>query len=246
MAIVDERPYVEVFLVQHDKFAIVGAEFTKSGWGFVSPSRFTFTSHAYVTFFFGLLITVLVRRSRVTRLWPWTCRRRSWRCRRTATCRGSTTSGCRTGRRPSPRPTWSRNGCGCRASRRCSSSAARRASRRWPSTAASWPGSTPSTWRPSRRTRWPRGPTAPSAAPAAAASGRSCPSRTAGRRSARGGAARTPPRRWEGPPAAASAASRQATPAYRGSRVRWTGIRTARYVDASAQIVHTTVRARRP
>lgn len=51
VAIVDERPYVEVFLVQHDKFAIVGAEFTKSGWGFVSPSRirFTFTSHAMHT-----------------------------------------------------------------------------------------------------------------------------------------------------------------------------------------------------
>nr|ACL53817.1 unknown [Zea mays] len=37
VAIVDERPYVEVFLVQHDKFAIVGAEFTKSGWGFAFP-----------------------------------------------------------------------------------------------------------------------------------------------------------------------------------------------------------------
>lgn len=36
VAIVDERPYVELFLTNHDKFAIVGAEFTKSGWGFVS------------------------------------------------------------------------------------------------------------------------------------------------------------------------------------------------------------------
>lgn len=36
VAIIDERPYVELFLVQHDKFAIVGPEFTKSGWGFVS------------------------------------------------------------------------------------------------------------------------------------------------------------------------------------------------------------------
>ncbi|CAN6269047.1 unnamed protein product [Urochloa humidicola] len=34
VAIVDERPYVELFLTNHDKFAIVGPEFTKSGWGF--------------------------------------------------------------------------------------------------------------------------------------------------------------------------------------------------------------------
>jgi ionotropic glutamate receptor/U3 small nucleolar RNA-associated protein 19 len=36
VAVVDERPYVELFLTNHDGFAIVGAEFTKSGWGFVS------------------------------------------------------------------------------------------------------------------------------------------------------------------------------------------------------------------
>uniref|UniRef100_A0A453CXV7 Ionotropic glutamate receptor C-terminal domain-containing protein n=1 Tax=Aegilops tauschii subsp. strangulata TaxID=200361 RepID=A0A453CXV7_AEGTS len=35
-AIVDERPYVEIFLLLHPKFAVVGSEFTKSGWGFVS------------------------------------------------------------------------------------------------------------------------------------------------------------------------------------------------------------------
>ncbi|CAO2036246.1 unnamed protein product [Urochloa humidicola] len=37
VAIVDERPYVELFLTNHDKFAIVGPEFTKSGWGFAFP-----------------------------------------------------------------------------------------------------------------------------------------------------------------------------------------------------------------
>ncbi|RLM66126.1 glutamate receptor 3.1-like [Panicum miliaceum] len=37
VAIVDERPYVELFLTQHDKFAVVGPEFTKSGWGFAFP-----------------------------------------------------------------------------------------------------------------------------------------------------------------------------------------------------------------
>jgi len=45
VAIVDERPYVELFLLQHDKVAIVGAEFTKSGWGFVSHLH---SFHAYV------------------------------------------------------------------------------------------------------------------------------------------------------------------------------------------------------
>jgi glutamate receptor, ionotropic, plant len=39
-AIVDERPYIELFLSEHDKFAIVGSEFTKSGWGFVSSLSF--------------------------------------------------------------------------------------------------------------------------------------------------------------------------------------------------------------
>lgn len=35
-AIIDELPYVELFLLNHDRFAVVGFEFTKSGWGFVS------------------------------------------------------------------------------------------------------------------------------------------------------------------------------------------------------------------
>lgn len=36
-AIVDERPYIELFLFQHNKFAVVGSEFTKSSWGFAFP-----------------------------------------------------------------------------------------------------------------------------------------------------------------------------------------------------------------
>uniref|UniRef100_A0A0A9AR16 Ionotropic glutamate receptor C-terminal domain-containing protein n=1 Tax=Arundo donax TaxID=35708 RepID=A0A0A9AR16_ARUDO len=36
-AIVDERPYIDLFLMDHQKFAIVGSEFTKSGWGFAFP-----------------------------------------------------------------------------------------------------------------------------------------------------------------------------------------------------------------
>nr|CAD1844684.1 unnamed protein product [Ananas comosus var. bracteatus] len=36
-AVVDERPYIELFLSTYCKFAIVGSEFTKSGWGFAFP-----------------------------------------------------------------------------------------------------------------------------------------------------------------------------------------------------------------
>ncbi|KAF8377458.1 hypothetical protein HHK36_030836 [Tetracentron sinense] len=36
-AVVDEQPYVELFLSGHCKFSIVGQEFTKSGWGFAFP-----------------------------------------------------------------------------------------------------------------------------------------------------------------------------------------------------------------
>uniref|UniRef100_A0ACD5UTR8 Uncharacterized protein n=6 Tax=Avena sativa TaxID=4498 RepID=A0ACD5UTR8_AVESA len=36
-AIVDERPYIDLFLLEHPKFAVVGSEFTKSGWGFAFP-----------------------------------------------------------------------------------------------------------------------------------------------------------------------------------------------------------------
>lgn len=36
MAVVDERPYVELFLSSQCNFRIVGQSFTRSGWGFVS------------------------------------------------------------------------------------------------------------------------------------------------------------------------------------------------------------------
>lgn len=36
-AIVDERPYIELFLSTQCKFRVVGQEFTKSGWGFAFP-----------------------------------------------------------------------------------------------------------------------------------------------------------------------------------------------------------------
>lgn len=37
-AVVDERPYIELFLSSRCEFSIVGQEFTKNGWGFVSAS----------------------------------------------------------------------------------------------------------------------------------------------------------------------------------------------------------------
>ncbi|XP_062081522.1 glutamate receptor 3.2 isoform X1 [Humulus lupulus] len=36
-AVIDERPYIELFLSEHCMFAIRGQEFTKSGWGFAFP-----------------------------------------------------------------------------------------------------------------------------------------------------------------------------------------------------------------
>lgn len=37
-AVVDEGPYIELFLSDNCMFSIRGPEFTKSGWGFVSIS----------------------------------------------------------------------------------------------------------------------------------------------------------------------------------------------------------------
>ncbi|KAA8531059.1 hypothetical protein F0562_005768 [Nyssa sinensis] len=36
-AVVDERPYVDLFLSKYCKFSIIGQEFTKNGWGFAFP-----------------------------------------------------------------------------------------------------------------------------------------------------------------------------------------------------------------
>lgn len=38
-ALVDERPYVDLFLSKYCTFQVVGREFTRSGWGFVSSSQ---------------------------------------------------------------------------------------------------------------------------------------------------------------------------------------------------------------
>jgi hypothetical protein len=47
-AIVDERAYVDLFLSTRCEFSIVGQEFTKAGWGFVSlyfPALLVFRIH---------------------------------------------------------------------------------------------------------------------------------------------------------------------------------------------------------
>jgi glutamate receptor, ionotropic, plant len=46
MAIVDERPYVELFLSSYCKIAVAGSDFTSRGWGFVSaPNLFYVAEH---------------------------------------------------------------------------------------------------------------------------------------------------------------------------------------------------------
>lgn len=37
-AVIDERAYIELFLSSRCDFSVVGQEFTKTGWGFVSSS----------------------------------------------------------------------------------------------------------------------------------------------------------------------------------------------------------------
>ena len=45
-AVVDELPYIQIFLGMHCGFTIAGQEFTKGGWGFVS-NLFLFTVFLY-------------------------------------------------------------------------------------------------------------------------------------------------------------------------------------------------------
>lgn len=55
-AVVDEQPYVDLFLSEHCEFSIRGQEFTKSGWGFVSISI-----SKPITFIFYLGLMILKR-----------------------------------------------------------------------------------------------------------------------------------------------------------------------------------------
>lgn len=47
-AIVDEMPYVEIFLSYHCNFRVVGQEFTKEGWGFVRTFSFFSNFRAFI------------------------------------------------------------------------------------------------------------------------------------------------------------------------------------------------------
>jgi ionotropic glutamate receptor len=42
-AIVDEKPYIDIFLSHYCNFRIVGQQFTREGWGFVRSSSFNFS-----------------------------------------------------------------------------------------------------------------------------------------------------------------------------------------------------------
>ncbi|KAI5062617.1 hypothetical protein GOP47_0023156 [Adiantum capillus-veneris] len=74
-AIVDEVPYMQVFLSQHCDFTIAGREFTKGGWGFVSVldsrcsivSRLWFVCHGCMHRFLKLT-TLLVNNTEIERL----------------------------------------------------------------------------------------------------------------------------------------------------------------------------------
>jgi ionotropic glutamate receptor len=73
-AIVDELPYVELFLSTNCQFRTVGQEFTKSGWGFVR----SFSSLSlFVSFVLQTDDDFDNRHSSVTPPWRWTCRRPS-------------------------------------------------------------------------------------------------------------------------------------------------------------------------
>lgn len=61
-AIVDELPYVELFLSSYCRFKTVGQEFTKSGWGFVSIYIYSFflvNRRNLVLLFNCIVITIL-------------------------------------------------------------------------------------------------------------------------------------------------------------------------------------------
>ncbi|KAJ0810792.1 hypothetical protein HanPI659440_Chr01g0030931 [Helianthus annuus] len=54
-AIVDERPYIDLLLADNCGFQVVGEEFTKSSWGFVSISLHTWLFQ-FIVFMTILLI----------------------------------------------------------------------------------------------------------------------------------------------------------------------------------------------
>lgn len=79
-AIVDELPYVDLFLSTNCQFKTVGQEFTKSGWGFVrSKLKLCISFHQWLCFVAEWMDRSIhhIRRSSGTHPWRWTCRRRS-------------------------------------------------------------------------------------------------------------------------------------------------------------------------
>lgn len=62
-AIVDEGPYIDLFLSEHCEFSIRGQEFTKSGWGFVSIPRCNLLIQIFVGTFAQNQVTFLARKT---------------------------------------------------------------------------------------------------------------------------------------------------------------------------------------
>lgn len=54
-AIVDEQPYVELFLTTRKDFGIIGQPFTRGGWGFVSTFVYNQFAHSYLHSFICII-----------------------------------------------------------------------------------------------------------------------------------------------------------------------------------------------
>ena len=64
-AIIDERAYMELFLASRCEFGIVGQEFTKMGWGFVSA----------LTYFFSMKLNIAYTKFIKNLIWMyWQCK----------------------------------------------------------------------------------------------------------------------------------------------------------------------------
>lgn len=67
-AIVDELPYVELFLANRTDFGIIGQPFTKRGWGFVCPPITSITIRCIHAFILTALFDNIMS---LTFMYPW-------------------------------------------------------------------------------------------------------------------------------------------------------------------------------
>lgn len=96
-AVIDERAYVELFLSTSCEFSIVGQEFTRNGWGFVSICFVPFSSVTVIPSVSpsGNLcrFSSFIRLFQGTRLWLLTCRLPFCNFQKMEISRGFTTNG---------------------------------------------------------------------------------------------------------------------------------------------------------